>query len=129
MLARDYAAEGLGQCHDTSDGAVGRLQHFVVVGVDRDIGVHVTVAGVHVQRDKNAALEHLLVQPVQPLKNLTEQHAVKNSFELGANLLFPGHPHGVVLQQRKHRGGGMGKTGQCRHGAALCLGQRRVEVG
>ena len=41
--------------------ALASLQHVVVVGVDRDVGVHVAVAGVHVQRHEHAALQHLRV--------------------------------------------------------------------
>ena len=36
----------------------------VVVGVDRDVGVHVAVAGVHVQRDEHAAAQHARVDRV-----------------------------------------------------------------
>ena len=37
------------------------LQHGVVVAVDGDVGVHVAVAGVHVQRHPDAAAQHVLV--------------------------------------------------------------------
>ena len=36
----------------------------VVVGVDRDVGVHIAVAGMHVQRHEHARLEHALVNRV-----------------------------------------------------------------
>ena len=49
------------QRHDARHRVVRLLQHLVVVGVDRDVGVHVAVAGVHVQRDEHAAAQHLLV--------------------------------------------------------------------
>ena len=42
----------------------GRLQHFIVVGIDGNIGMHVAVAGVHVQGDEHAALEHACVDRV-----------------------------------------------------------------
>ena len=45
--------------HDARDRLVRLLQHLVVVGVDRDVGVHVAVARVHVQRDEHAAAQHL----------------------------------------------------------------------
>ena len=51
----------LGQMHDALHRMVGLLQHVVIVGVDRDIGVHIAVAGMHVQRNKHAALQHALV--------------------------------------------------------------------
>ncbi len=40
------------------------LQHFVVVAVDGQVGVHVAVARVHVQRHPHAALEHALVDGI-----------------------------------------------------------------
>ena len=43
------------QHHDARHGLVRGLQHLVVVAVDRDVGVHVAVAGVHVQRHPDAA--------------------------------------------------------------------------
>ena len=51
----------LRQLHDAGDGFVRRLQHLVVVAVDRDVGVNVAVAGVHVQRHPHATAQHLLV--------------------------------------------------------------------
>ena len=47
------------QLHDARDRLVRRLQHLVVVAVDRDVGVHVAVAGMHVQRHPDAAAQHL----------------------------------------------------------------------
>jgi len=37
------------------------LKHLVVVAIDRDVGVHVAVAGVHVQRHPQPAVQHLAV--------------------------------------------------------------------
>ena len=50
--------------HDAADDLVRLLQHRVVVGVDRNVGVHVAVAGVHVQGDEHAALQHALVHGI-----------------------------------------------------------------
>ena len=36
--------------HDATNHHICFMQHFIVVGVDRDIGMHITVAGVHMQR-------------------------------------------------------------------------------
>ncbi len=58
MFAGDHAAQRARQRHDARHRRVGRLQHLVVVGVDRDVGVHVAVAGVHVQGDEDAAAQH-----------------------------------------------------------------------
>jgi hypothetical protein len=64
VLAGDDAVQGFRQAHDARHRLVGGLQHGVVVGVDRDVGVHVAVAGVHVQGDEHPALEHALVEGV-----------------------------------------------------------------
>ena len=59
VLAGDDAVERSRERHDPRDRRVGRLQHRVIVGVDGDVGVHVAVAGVHVQRDEHAAAQHV----------------------------------------------------------------------
>jgi hypothetical protein len=64
VLAGDHAAERLRERHDAFDGRVGFLQHPVVVGVHRDVRVHVAVAGVHVQRDEHAAFSRRAVDRV-----------------------------------------------------------------
>ena len=63
VLARDHAVEAARQLHDPRHRRVRGLQHLVVVAVDRDVGVHVAVAGVHVQRHPDAAAQHLGVDP------------------------------------------------------------------
>ena len=57
----DHAVQAARQHHDARHGLVRGLQHIVVVAVDGDVGVHVAVARVHVQRHPHAALEHALV--------------------------------------------------------------------
>ena len=64
MLAGDHAAQILCQLHDALHRAIGLLQHLVIVGIDRDVGMHVAVAGVHVQRDEHAAFQHALMDGV-----------------------------------------------------------------
>ena len=61
MFAGNHPAQILGQLHDAVNCPVGLLQHLVIVRVHRDIGVHVAVARVHMQRDEYATLEHLLM--------------------------------------------------------------------
>jgi hypothetical protein len=70
--------------HDAVDRLVGGLQHLVVVGVDRDVGVHVAVAGVHVQGHEDAAAQHLLVQLLELVAHRAEQLAVEDLVEAGA---------------------------------------------
>ena len=51
----DHAPQGDGQVHDAIDDAFRLLEHLIVVGVDGDVGVHVAIAGVHVQGHEQAA--------------------------------------------------------------------------
>ena len=41
------------------------LQHFIVIRIDREIRMHVTVAGMHMQRDKHTTLEHAIMDRLQ----------------------------------------------------------------
>ena len=56
VLAGDDPVEPARDAHDASDRCPGRLQHLVIVGVDRDVGVHIAIAGMHVQRPKTRPL-------------------------------------------------------------------------
>ena len=49
MFAGDDAAEFSGQGHDACHHSVGLVQHGVIRRVDRDIGVDVAIACMHVQ--------------------------------------------------------------------------------
>ena len=77
------------------------LQHVVVVAVDRDVGVHIAVTGVHVQGDPNLALEHTLVYGLdlqhQRLKGAAREHIVQRLEQLQ----LPTGSQSVVLQGAK----------------------------
>jgi len=133
VLARDHAVERTRQRHDAVDRAIGGLQHVVVVGVDRDVGVHVAVAGMHVQGDEHAAAQHLLVQRLDPVQYRTEHGAVEDLVQPGLDLGLPRHPDGVVLQavEQARVGGTVGQlAGLYAIGgeAAFGFGQWKVEV-
>jgi hypothetical protein len=80
------------QRHDAVDRRVGGLQHLVVVGVDRDVGVHVAVAGVHVQRDEDAAAQHLLVDRLDALEHRRNTRR-RRSLEQRLAVRLPRHAH------------------------------------
>ena len=61
MLAADHAVEPPRQRHDARDDLMRCLQHRVVVAVDGNVGVHVAVTGMHVQRHPHAPTQHPLV--------------------------------------------------------------------
>jgi hypothetical protein len=98
MLAGDHAAEALRQRHDALHRFVGGLQHRVVVRVHRDVGMHVAVAGVHVQGDENAAAQHLLVDRLDAGQHRAEGIALEQGFQRRLEFGLPRHPQAVILQ-------------------------------
>ena len=78
MLAGDYAAQGTRQSHDTRHCLVGFLQHLVVIGVDRQIGMHIAVTGMHVQCHKYAAAQNFFVNSLDSLDDRPEIVAFEN---------------------------------------------------
>ena len=101
VLAGDDAAERARERHDAHDDRVRRLQHRVVVGVDRDVRVHVAVARVHVQRDEHAAAQHALVDRDDALAHRPEREAVEDVVQRRLQLALPRHDDLVALQRRE----------------------------
>ena len=101
MLARDHAVQRTGQRHDAFDRTVGGLQHVVVVAVDRDIGMHIAVTGMHVQRNPDPALEHALVDCCALGADGSKGAAGEQGLQGLAQLHFPAGAQAVVLQLRK----------------------------
>ena len=138
VLARDHAVERTRQRHDAGHRLMGVLQHVVVVRVDRQVGVHVAVAGVHVQRHENAAAQHLLVDRLRLVEDRLELAAVEDLAQLGANLRLPRHADRAVLQQVEQVGvrlvhqtivDGLREVAQTQADqAGACRIHRRVEV-
>ena len=101
VLARDHAIQRTGQRHDAFDAGVRGLQHLVVVTVDRDVGMHVAVTGMHVQRRPDPALEHVLVDRVALLEDGGEGVAGEDGRERVAQLRLPACAQAMVLQLRE----------------------------
>ena len=80
-----------------------RLQHGVVVAVDRNVRVHVAIARVHVQRDPNPALEHSFVDSVAFGQDRLKRHAGEDAAQWRLQLRFPARAQGVVLQLDEQR--------------------------
>ena len=92
------------ELHDARDRLVRLLQHLVVVGVDRDVGVHVAVARVHVQRDEDAAAQHLACgSPRSPSATGSKARPSKMSRSGAQQLALPRDADRVVLQQVEER--------------------------
>ena len=101
VFTRDDAVERAGQRHDAHHRLIGLLQHRVVVGIDRQIGVHIAVAGMHVQRHEHPTAQHLAVQFDASLKDRTEGLPGKHRRQRGKQLGLPGDPDRAVLQKMK----------------------------
>jgi hypothetical protein len=108
MLAADHAAQPPRQRHDARHRLVGGLQHRIVVAVDGDVGVHVAVAGVHVQRHPHAAAQHLGVDRAAALDDRRERGAGEHRLQRLQQLLLPRRAQRVVLQQREHGSAAVG---------------------
>ena len=89
VLARNHAVQRHDEPHDARHRVTRFLQHLVVVGVDRDIGVHVAVAGVHMQRHEHAAAQHRPVHGVDLLHHLLELPPAEDIHKLRAHLALP----------------------------------------
>nr|GEU28526.1 hypothetical protein [Tanacetum cinerariifolium] len=108
VFARDHAVERTGQLHDARDGLVRQLQHLVVVGVDRQVGVDIAVARVHVQRHEYASAQHAFMDGRRLVEDQFIGGAVEDLAQLGADFLLPRHADGAVLHHVEQRGVGLG---------------------
>jgi hypothetical protein len=103
MLARDHPVERARERHHARDGGIRLLQHRVIVGVDRNVRVHVAVAGVHVQRNEHTAAQNLPVDDVAAGEQRLEGAAGEDAFERRADVLFPRDDDCAALQVAKRR--------------------------
>ena len=74
------------------------LQHLVVVGVDRNIGVHIAVTGVHMQRSPDPPAQRFLVHAPAFSQDRLEGNAAEDALQRLENLCLPGSPQRMVLQ-------------------------------
>ena len=101
MFTRDDAVQRTGECHDAFHSTMSRLQHVVVVAIDRDIGVHIAVARVHVQRHPHPTLEYALMDRGALRTDGGKRAAGEQGLQWLAQLQFPAGAQAVVLQLRK----------------------------
>ena len=119
--------------HDPLDRLVGRLQHLVIIRIDRQVGVHIAVAGVHVQGNEDAAAQHFLVDGFNAFDNRAIDATVEDLGQADMQLLLPRCAHRVILQAVE-QGGVFRPVGQFTGNYAVgCearfgFGQRQVEV-
>ncbi len=101
MLARNYTVQRPRQHHDASHRLVCGLQHGVVITVDRNIGVHITVTRMHVQSDPNSPLQYALMNCIAFRQDGLELSSRKNVLQHRTDLCFPTCTQRVILKLRK----------------------------
>ena len=101
--------------HDACNCLGGFLQHGVIVGIDGDVGVHIAVTGVHMERDKHAPAQRQSMRGVDSRNDLFKWPAAENVCEMCAHFIFPRHTHGMVLQNMEQRATGMVRKVERRH--------------
>ena len=108
VLAGNHAAQRARQRHDAFHRLVRGLQHLVVVGVDRQVGVDVAVAGVHVQGDEDAAAQHFLLDGADGGQNGAVGVAGEQLFQFRLHFALPADAHDQIAQRVKYgvRSGG-----------------------
>ena len=98
MLARNDAIQRAGQCHDAFHGGIRLLQHFIMIRIDRQVGVDVAIAGMHVESNENPASQHFLVNGFDTLQDRAEVIPLKDFHQRLFELQLPRHPNRMILQ-------------------------------
>ena len=101
VFARDHSIQRPGQGHDAGHGGIGLLQHAVVIGVDRQVGVHIAITRMHVQRHKHPAAQNALVGFSEALEHGPQGLPRKQPGERSQQLGLPGHANAAVLEHVK----------------------------
>ena len=73
MFAGNDTVQFSREGHDARDRRPGFLQHRIIVGIDRNIGVNIAVSRVHMQGNKHAAVQHLFVDGIELFLDLCER--------------------------------------------------------
>ena len=103
VLARDDASQLSRERHDPRDGRVRLAQHRIIVRIDREIRMHVAVAGVHVQRDEHPAAQVLALDFDAARHDRRERVAAEDFLERRLQLGLPRRDRRTVLQRRERR--------------------------
>ena len=103
MFTGNHATQRTRQHHDAFDCCMRGLQHVVVVAVDGNIGVHVAVAGMHMQRDPDPTLEDTLVDAGAFTQDRAKCDPKEDAAQRFKQLDLPARAQAVVLQVGKQR--------------------------
>ena len=77
VLARNHAVQRSRQSHDAVNRFMRGLQHRVVIAVDRQIGVHIAVACMHMQSRPHTAFQYPLMGVVYGLAQRRKRGAIE----------------------------------------------------
>ena len=64
--------------------------------------MYIAIPGMHMQRDKHAALEHAIMHSLQLRQYRRKVIAPKQALEFRLNFFFPGNTQRVILYDIKH---------------------------
>ena len=101
VLTGNGASEPLYGFHHQLHGFFAELHHLIVVGIERNVGVDIAVAGMHVQRDEYAASEDLVVDFIDLGSDFFKRITAENTVEFTADLPLPGNPQHSVINRIK----------------------------
>ena len=102
VLPRNHAIERSCQLHDSRHRLIGLLEHRIIVRVDRDIGMHIAITGMHMQGDKQPAFQNALMGCVDVRANRIKRPPIKQLHKRLTRFGFPGHAQAVTLQRPEH---------------------------
>ena len=72
-----------------------------MIGVDRQIGMHIAVAGMHVQGHEHPSAQNLFMHGFDTLNNGSKIVAFKNFLQSRQQAPFPGNPQRMILNAVK----------------------------
>ena len=91
VFARNRAAEALRDAHHHVDALIGFGHHVGVIGMHRNIGVHVAVACMHMKRDEEALSQDPVMDIIDRLADVGEVFADQEFLQGILHLAAPGH--------------------------------------
>ena len=90
MFAGNNTIEIAGNLHDSVHSVFRFMQHFIVVRIHRNVGVHIAIPSVHVQCYEQAATQHLLVNGLAFFHHRDKHTTLENAIQVDQRRR--GHP-------------------------------------
>jgi len=99
VFARNRAAEALRDTHHHIDALIGFGHHVRIIGMHRNIGVHVAVARMHMKRDEEAFPQDPVVDVINRLADIGEVFTDQEFLQGILDFAAPGHNERVIQQE------------------------------